>query len=851
MFAKLSIKLFIIFVFIFPYCGIIQAQDTIVKKDSITEKDSITFTVTPKHKTSSDALEAKVEYTCTDSMIFNIKDQKVFLYRDAEIKYQNITLTAAYVEINFEKNTIYAKGLLDSAGKEYGTPVFIEGEKKFRSKEMTYNYKSKKGIIKEVITQEGEGFLHGTTIKKLPNDEILIKSGLYTTCDLDHPHYQIQFKKGKVYPNDKIVIGPADLIIGDVPTPLMIPFGYFPNKKGRASGIVFPAYGESTELGFYLQKGGYYFGISDMVDTKITGDIYSKGSWGMESTTQYNKRYKYRGNIQLNYVVIKTGEFGAGDFKKNKAFRIFWTHAQDPKSRPNSSFSANVNASTNKYDQRSLTSSTTAYLSNEMNSRISYSTTLFQKYHLTADLSHNQNTSNHQINFELPHISFSADKFYPLRKKILKGKLKWYENIGVGYSNDIRNSLSTYDTVKYNSDMLKQMRNGMNHSIPISYSTKVLKYFNLSNTFSYTESWYLHTYDQNWINNPSTNTGKIEIDTINGFKAARYFSFNTSLSTKLYGMYQFKKFYVKALRHVITPTFGCSYNPDFSKQNWGYYKYYVNSIENSGKVTPQKYSIFSGLYGQPPANESGSLNFRLSNNLEMKVRSKKDTINGIKKIILIEDFSFSTSYDIAKDSLKWAPLFISGRTKLFKVLDVTYRSEWDPYYMDTLGNRYNRFEYNESKHLFRHTSTRWEFNLNYNLSPQTFKKKNTENTTKTETNFYNVPWSMNIGYSLSSTDIYAKPTFKKKNTILQTLSLNGDLSLTPKWKISVFSGYDFVGKKLSYTTVTLYRDLHCWEMLLNWTPYGARQSYNFTIRVKASMLQDLKLEKKSDNNLTY
>jgi len=847
LFTKLSIKLLIILVFIFLFRGNIKAQDTIIKKDTIKfSVDTLNF----KKKTSSDALKSKVEYTCTDSMIFDIKQQKVYLYRDAEIKYENITLTAAYVEIDFKKNTVFAKGLLDSVGKDYGSPVFTEGEQKFRSKDMLYNYKTKKGLIKEVITQEGEGYLHGTTIKKMPNDEILIKSGLYTTCDLDHPHYQIQFKKGKVIPNDKIIIGPAELIIADVPTPIVIPFGFFPNKKGRASGIIFPQYGESTQNGFFLQDGGYYFGISDMVDTKILGKIYSKGTWGLTNITRYKKIYKYEGNFKLEFINDVTGDEGVDGYSKVYTYNLTWIHAQDPKSRPNSNFSANVAAGSSKFDKKSLTSSTTAYLKNDRQSAIKYSTMFNEQYPLNVDFSLDQNVVTHQLNFLLPQVAFSTPTYYPFRSKNSIGKTKWYENIKVGsYVLNFQNSLATYDTIQLNSINFKQFRNGMSHSIPVSYSLKILKYFNLTNTFNYTENWNLQTIEKNWMVDSITQLGKVKTDTIYGFKAARSFGYSSNLTTKLYGLYQFKNSYIKAIRHVVTPSIGFSYHPDFSAQKWGYYKNYIDGYDKNDNAIISNYSIFeNGIYSYPPANKYGSINIGVSNNLEMKVRSKKDTINGVKKIVLIDNLYFGSSYDLAKDSLNWSPFSISGRTKLFKVIDVNYSSYWNPYVMDTSGIRYNRFEYTTNHRLFRHNSTAWAFNISYNLSPTTFKKKNADN--KTPDN-YNVPWNMSISYMLNSNDTYLKPTFKKKNTILQTLSFSGDLSLTPKWKIGATSGYDFVGKKISYTTVSINRDLHCWEMFMTWIPFGERQSYMLTIRVKASMLQDLKLEKKSDNSSVY
>jgi len=545
------------------------------------------------------------------------------------------------------------------------------------------------------------------------------------------------------------------------------------------------------------------------------------------------------------------GEEGIPGYQKTRNFKLYWTHTQDPKARPNSRFSANVNAGSSQFDKRSLTSNTNSYLSNIMQSDISYTTLISNKYNYSVNLHHDQNTSSHALNLELPHMAFSTPRFYPFRSKIQSGELKWYEKISVGYSTDFKNSLSTYDTVKFTPATWQKLKNGMNHSVPISYSIKVMKYFNLTNSFNYTERWYIQTIEKNWYVDPVTNTGQVKTDTFNTFSAARDFSVGTTLTTKIYGLYQFKKFFVKAVRHVITPSFGATYNPDFSKQQWGYYKYYIQSISSTGEVKPVKYSIYeTGIYGSPPSDKSGRLNFGLANNLEMKVKSKKDTITGFKKIMLIENLSFTTNYDLLKDSLKWAPLTISGRTKLFGALDVTYISNWDPYVMDTNGIRWNKFEYVENKRFFRHTNTSWAFNLGYNLSPNTFKKKGSA-PTEQKPDIYKVPWNMNISYMLQSNDVYAPPTFRKKNTIIQTLYFSGEIILTPMWKIGASSGFDIVTQKISYTSVNIYRDLHCWEMLLNWVPYGARQNYNLTLRVKASVLQDLKLEKKSDNTYTY
>jgi lipopolysaccharide assembly outer membrane protein LptD (OstA) len=839
-------------------CGFIWAQDTIISKnDSIKTKNDSTKKTSSKE--SEYALSSKVEYTANDSIRFNIAEQKVYLFGKAEIKYEDINLTANYIEISFKKNQLYAKGIVGSTGKTTGEPVFTQGSESFTSATLTYNFKTKKGLITSIFTKESEGYLHGNLVKKFSDNSINVKNGMYTTCDLEHPHYEIKFLKARVIPNDKIVTGPAYLVIEDVPTPLALPFGFFPNKKGQKSGLLIPSYGESANRGFFLENGGYYVGLGEHFDLALRGDIYSHGSWAARALSNYNERYKYNGNFSLGYAVNIDGDKGTPSYSKNNDFFIKWYHNQDVKARPNSRFSASVNAGSSKYNKYNP-SSTTDYLSNTMQSNISYFTTIAGKYNFSVNMSHSQNTITHNVSLNLPEITFSANRFYPFRNENRIGKMHWYENISIGYTMNAKNNINTIDSLLFRKETLKQMQNGMEHSIPISSSIKLLKTFTWTNTISYTERWYLQSIEKHWENNmhivnSDTTFGYLKTDTIQGFKAARDFNFSSSLTTRLYGMYQFKKGKIVAIRHVLTPTVSFVYTPDFGSEEWGYYRYLR---DNTSTGQTKYYSIFeTGIYGAPPRDKSGFINFNLANNLEMKVRSKKDTITGIKKVVLIDNFTISGGYDIAKDSLNWSKINMSGRTKLFKNLDVTYASSWDPYVVDSTGKNLNEFELKKNKRLFRRTNTNWAFSLNWSLrSKQKKKEIASPNASEEEIDMikanpgayldFDQPWSLNIQYQLNYMNNFDLIAKKIVNKVIQTLSFSGDINITPKWKVGFRSGYDFEQKDLSYTSIEIHRDLHCWEIIFNWIPMGFQKSYNLTIRVKSPVLQDLKLTKKKD-----
>ena len=815
-------------------------------------------------KLSPNAIKSKVVYKAADSIRFDVKSQKVYLYNEDDISYEDINLKANYIEIEFANNTVFATGTKDSTGKDVGRPVFTMESNTFESESIKYNYETKKGLVKKVITEDAEGYLHGSTVKKMPDNVTNVYDGSYTTCELEHPHFAFNFRKAKVIPDKKIVTGPAFLTIEDVTTPIVIPFGLFPNKKGQRSGIVIPTYGESAQRGFYFENGGYYFAINDYLDFKLLGDIYTLGSWAIKPTTNYRKLYKYSGSFNANYAINILGEEGTTDYSRNRDFSVRWIHNQDPKARPNSRFGANVNIVSNQYNKFNPVSSNN-YLSNTFQSSINYSTSFAGKYNLNASLNHSQNTITKEINLTLPSLAFTVNRFYPFRSPVTVGKLKWYDNISVNYSMNADNRIATYDSLLFEDEVFDKMKNGVKHSVQVSSgSIKLLRNIVWSNNFNYTERWYSQQHIKNWNNDTIFSDegpvyGDLDTDTIKGFFAARDFNFSTSVSTALYGMYGYKIGPVKAIRHVMKPSLTFNIRPDFGTQQWGYYKYYTNS---SGEV--QKYSVYDGfIYGTPEDGRSGSIGFRLSNNLEMKVRSEKDTITGTKKVMLIEDFSIGTSYDFAKDSLNLAKLTLSGRTTLFKNLMVNYASSFDPYAKDSLGHRINKFEWEVNRKLFRTENQSWRLGLSLKLPfDKPVKEKVSTAGTPQELQDvkdnpdgyvdWTIPWTLNVSYDLNYNITYDYRNgywnydVAKTKKLIQTLSFNGDVSITTKWKLGFRSGYDFENNELTYTSLDIYRDLHCWEMRFSWIPIGFRQSWNFSINIKSSILQDLKLDKKKD-----
>ncbi|MCD6092297.1 MAG: LPS-assembly protein LptD [Bacteroidales bacterium] len=820
--------------------------DSLLKARAILAEKVLADSLAPAARESR--LDNIVEYNSGDSLRFDIKNHKVYLFKSGVIDYGDINLVGDYIDINFNTNELFSEGVKDENGKIIGTPIFKENDRSFESKKLRYNFDTKKGIIYGVKTEEGDGYLLGEKIKKMADDVTYIEGGQYTTCDHPIPHYAFRFKKAKIIPGNMIITGPVNFEIEGVPTPLILPFGLFPSKSGQTSGILMPTYGSSTKQGYYLMNGGYYWAISDYFDLSLRGSIYTRGSWSLNSKVRYVKKYRYSGSFDFKYGVNILGTEGSPDYSRTRDFRIQWTHNQDAKARPNSKFSANVNIVTSSFNQFETQNTFENKLSNTFQSSINYSTNFKKKWFLNLNLGHRQNTLNKTFEMTLPELSLSGTQFYPFRKKGKVGNLKWYDNISLKYSMSARNSALMPDSLFLKPEMKNFFKNGVKHSIPISSNIKVLKYFTWTNSATFTERWYSQTTSKSFSIDRD-GVGSIVLDTIKGFKAAHDYSVSSSLNTRLYGMYSFgQHFPIRAIRHVLTPSVSFSYRPDFGDAKYGYYQEYYDEIREKFV----RYSIFDGaIYGGPTAGKSGSVNLNLANNFEMKVLDRKDTITGTKKIVLIDALTLSTNYNIAKDSLRWSPLILSARTKLFKNLDLRYSSAYDPYILDSAGKRnLNQYEWKVNRRLVRLDNANWRVGLNLSLKNDSFKrKKNSTEGDKTSAKKPIMPWNLSVNYTFQyiSNHDYVAYVLEKNQKVVQTLGFNGNIQLTANWKISVRSGYDFQNKKISYTSLNIYRDLHCWEMRFNWIPLGTWKSWNFAINIKSSMFKDLKVEKKKSH----
>lgn len=801
--------------------------------------------VAPVQENSS--LKNKITYNATDSMVFDMVNQKVYLYNNAVVVYEDMKLEAGYIELDFGKNILYSKGIQDSAGNSVQKPVSTQNGEKFNAGEISYNFKTKKGKIKDVITQQGDGYIHGRNIKKDSSDVYYVADGKYTTCDMEHPHYYIEANKIKVIPNDKIITGPAELYIADVPTPLVLPFGYFPNRKGRASGILLPTYGESNQWGFFLKDGGFYFGTNEYVDLALRGDIYSNGSYGIQAASNYNNRYHYNGILNFKYSQIIDGDRELPNATRNNVFSLQWNHVQDPKANPNRRFSANVNAgssSFNKYNGNV----TGSYLTNTLQSNISFSKVFTgTPFNFSANARHSQNTITKTVNISLPDLALTMGRIYPFKSNTRVSN-KWYDKVGVSATANARNEISSYDSLFFSKTTLNQMRNGLEFRVPISTSVNVLKYFTFSPIISAHSAIYKETITKYYDND----SNKVYTDTINGIKIANDYSIQGILNTRLYGDYFFRTKRLKQIRHVATPSITASYRPDFSESQYGYYR--KVQTDSTGKT--QQYSIFqNGIFGSPASGPNGIVAIGLNNTLEGKIRQKTDSGSVDKKVSLIDNFSASVSYNIVAKNYKWSNINLNGRTKLFKKLDVNTIASIDPYQLDSAGHKTERFEWN-NKRIGRLTSA--TLSLGTSLRGQDNANANTNNTgTNTakpgspyDLNYlnihpeayvdFNIPWNLNAYYNLN----YSKPDTTK--TITQTITFNGNLFLTKNWEIGLTSGYDFTNKQVTITSVNIHRNLHCWEMNFTWVPFGFRQSFLLNINVKSSTLKDLKLTRKKD-----
>lgn len=785
-------------------------------------------------------LNNKVKYDAKDSMRIDMVNQKAYLYNNAHVTYEDIKLQAGYIEIDFGKDLVYATSCKDSVGKDSQLPVFEQAADKFTAGKITYNFKTKKGKINDVITQQNDGFIHGRDIKKDTNNIYYVAHGKYTTCDAPHPHYYIGAKKIKVIPDDKIITGPACLYIADIPTPLVIPFGYFPNKKGRRSGILLPTYGESNNLGFFLRDGGFYFGGSEKIDLALRADVYGNGSYGAKASSSYNKIYHYTGAFNISFSQISDGDKVLPTTTTRNDFFVRWNHAQDPRSHPTSRFSADVNAGSSKYNKYNG-NVTGAYLQNTFSSNIAYAKTFAgTPFNFSANLRHSQNTQTNVVNLSLPELSLTMNRIYPFKSKKAVGT-KWYDKIGISASANARNDINAYDSTLFTNRTVQQMKNGIHFAVPISTSFNLLKIITVTPSINMGSSIYFEKLHKQY-----NAIDSVFLDTVKGAYMANDFSVATAFATHLYGDYFFKTKHLKQIRHVATPTITASYRPDFSESQYGYYQ----NVEEAHTHNVVQYSVFqNGIYGSPASGKSGLISFSLNNTLEAKTKHQSDSGAVFKKINIFDNLGVSFSYNAAVSNYNWSKINFNGRTKLFKKVDLIGSAVLDPYQIDTAGVRIERFEWVNNK-LGRLTSSTVSLSTSLHSKEIKTDTKAPKPLPSDELDYINshrdyyvdfsIPWTLSVFYNLN----YSKPGNTK--IISQSATFSGDLSVTKKWKISLTSGYDFTSKKLTLTSINIYRDLHCWEMRFNWVPFGFRQSYSVDISVKSAMLKDLKLSRRKD-----
>ena len=775
----------------------------------------------------SDILKDEIKQYAKDSIKVDINEKKAILYGDAKITYQDITITAAVIEINWAKNTIHALHNIDSINQKIGKPVFREKNESFEADEITYNFKTKKCRINNIITNEGEGYILGETVKKVDDKSFFILNGDYTTCDAEKPHFSIRSKKIKVVPGEKIVTGPAFLSFFKIPTPIFLPFSYLPNNSKKSSGILVPSYGESANMGFFLKELGYYFTINDKLDLTLKSDIYTQGSWNLKSLFRYKKRYKYSGNLNLNFGSFKSSYKGFPDYSKKQDFNIKWAHKQDPKANPSFRFSANIEAGSSTY-HRNNSYDANDYLKNTMSSNINISKSFANSFinNLNISFRHSQNISNKTISLTIPNVSINSKRISPFKKLGNPNKKNWFDKIYFQYTLNSKNSITTADSLLFSRKSLTKFRNGLNHNIPISSTFRVLKHFNLTTNFNLTERWYTNQINKTWNNN----TSEIIIDTINKFTRGHDYSFSSGLNTKIYGLINFKNSKLAAIRHVITPSLSFRFQPDFSEEKYGFYK--TVQINNQGDI--EKYSIMqNGIYGSPSSFKSGNINLNIGNLVDMKVKSIKDTSENFNKINIIESLNIGTSYNIFSDSLNFSNLRLNARTRILDIFDITFNGNYDLYVTNNdRDNNLNKFEILTNKRLARLKNFTTSFGIRINES--TFK--NEEDSEKER-----LKWNFSSDYTLNYNKGF---NISRYADTIQSLNFSGGFNLNKKWKLGFRSGYDFESKEISYTSIDIYRDLHCWELLFNWIPIGYHQSYTITLRVKAASLRDLKYEKK-------
>lgn len=869
--------------------------------------DSLTTDSTRKDTTKIDTISAKkpgidspVEYQATDSMVYDAATGLAYLYGKAQVNYQNMQLSAAKICMNMDSSMVHAEARPDSTaeGGLAEKPLYKQGSDEYNSEKMAFNFKTKKGFIHNVDTKQGDGFMQSQRSKRAADGTLYLEHARYTTCDAKHPHFYLALSRAKVRPGKETVFGPAHLVVEDVPLPLAIPYGFFPFNKKYSSGFIMPSYGDETSRGFYLRDGGYYLALSDYMDLKLLGEIYTKGSWGISAETNYNRRYKHRGNFYFSYLRTVDGEKNMPDYAVTKSLKLQWTHTKDSKANPNTTFSARVNFASENYERKNLDSryNPLSYTQSTRASSVSFGHN-FTNIGLSISASANltQNMRDSTIAMTLPDLSISLARFYPFRRKHQAGKERWYEKISMSYTGQMSNSITTKEDQLFKSNLVKDWRNGFQHRIPIDATFQLFKYINISPTFSFRDIMYASRINRSW----DRELQRELCDTTYGFYNLYDWNVGVTANTTLYGFYKpLKKLFgdkIQAIRHVFKPSVTFSYAPDFTTSRYGYRKHYER-IDGNGNSTMVNYSPYSnGIYGYPSGSKQGLISMSVSNNLEMKVKSDRDT-TGYRKISLIDELSASLSYNMAAKTQPWSNLSTRLRLKLGKNKTFSMAAVFATY----------AYKFNENGQVVTSDRTEWSYgrfgrfqgmsqNLSYTFNNQTWSKlkdlfhgrrKSTtlnedtpsdsdtpdtedanidpdlkasqrgDNKKKEKAKVdadgylsFSIPWSLSLSYGITMAEDRTRQINVRRMrypySFTQTLNASGYIRISDGWNISFASGYDFEMHKLSMTTMSLARDLHCFEMSASIVlkPYS---SFNFTFRARASELADaLKWEKRS------
>lgn len=858
-----------------------RAIDDSIRLDSINRK-------------KSSGIDAPVEFSANDSIIYNAKNKRAFLYGSSNVKYTNMDLNSDKIDMSLDSSLVHATGTADTAGVVTGKPVFTMGQDKYESDTMAFNFKTKKGFINKVYTEQEDGFLSSERSKRDSSGVLYLEHGRYTTCDAEHPDFYIALSRAKVRPGKDVVFGPAYLVVADVPLPLAIPYGFFPFTKSYSSGFIMPTYGDDSSRGFYLRDGGYYFAMSDKWDLKLLAEIYTKGSWGLSAASNYKKRYKYSGSFLFSYQDTKNGDKGMPDFTEQESFKIQWTHRQDAKANPFSTLSASVNFATTSFERNNLTSlyNPQSLTQSTRTSSVSWSTTFSSiGMTLSGTTNLNQNMRDSTIAMTLPDLNISVSRFYPFKRKHMAGKERWYEKISMSYTGQLSNSITAKEDMIMKANLVKDWRNGMQHNIPINANFTLFNYININPSFNFTDRMYTNKVMRSW--DETTQTEKA--DTLYGFNNVYNWSMSVSASTKLYGFWvPSRKIFgdkIQAIRHVITPQVSFNYAPDFSASHYGYWDTYQKT-DADGNVSLVEYSPYStSLFGAPGKGKTGSMSFSLENNLEMKIKSDKDT-TGFKKISIIDNFGLSMSYNMAAKTRPWSDLNMDIRLKWWKNYTFNMHAVFATYAyeLDDNGNPYVGTHTEYSKGRFGRFQGMSQ-NLSFTLNPEKLKKwfgrgddddddnevNDDDDDTGVDTNIdddmergkhgakkknagkaetdedgymkFSMPWSLTVGYGVTMRENtggrFNTNTMRYPYKFTQNMNFSGNVRISDGWNISFSSGYDFEQHEISMTTASLSRDLHCFNMSCSVViaPYT---SYNFSFRCNAATLTDaLKYDKRS------